>query len=74
MRLKNVATKFDASWLPDGAPEPRDVVKTLNYRKNLFGRPFSHALQDVMRGPSHWSVGDRELMAAFVSRQNKCAY
>jgi uncharacterized peroxidase-related enzyme len=27
-----------------------------------------------MRGPSAWSVGDRELMAAFVSKINDCAF
>ena len=27
-----------------------------------------------MRGPSAWSVGDRELMAAYVSQANKCAF
>jgi len=27
-----------------------------------------------MRGPSSWAVGDRELMAAYVSRINECAF
>jgi uncharacterized peroxidase-related enzyme len=27
-----------------------------------------------MRGPSAWSVGDRELMAAFVSKMNECEF
>lgn len=30
--------------------------------------------QESMRGPSHWSVGDRELMAAYVSKQNECRF
>ncbi len=51
-----------------------DVVRTLGYRSELFGAPFSHALQDVMRGPSEWSVGERELFAAFVSAQNQCPF
>jgi uncharacterized peroxidase-related enzyme len=29
---------------------------------------------EAMRGPSAWSVGDRELMAAFVSKLNECEY
>ncbi len=29
---------------------------------------------EAMRGPSAWSVGDRELMAAFVSKANECEY
>jgi AhpD family alkylhydroperoxidase len=27
-----------------------------------------------MRGPSSWSVGDRELMAAFVAKTNQCEF
>jgi len=27
-----------------------------------------------MRGPSMWSVGERELFAAFVSRLNQCVF
>lgn len=51
-----------------------DVVRTMAYRSDLFGKPFSAALQDVMRGPSEWSVGERELFAAFVSAQNQCPF
>jgi len=29
---------------------------------------------EAMRGASAWSVGDRELMAAFVSKINECAF
>jgi hypothetical protein len=51
-----------------------DVVRTMRYRPELFGRPFSAALQQAMRGPSDWSPGERELFAAFVSRQNQCVF
>ena len=51
-----------------------DVVRTIGYRPELFGEPFSDALQDVMRGPSEWSAGERELFAAFVSAQNQCPF
>ena len=51
-----------------------DVSLMLRYRPELFGRPFSEALQDVMRGPSDWTVGERELFAAFVSAQNQCPF
>ena len=37
--------------------EPLGVVKTLLYRPELFGRPFSEELDVVMRGPSEWSAG-----------------
>jgi hypothetical protein len=54
--------------------EPVDVVKTLHYRPELFGRPFSAALDAAMRGPSNWSAGERELFAAFVSSLNQCPF
>jgi hypothetical protein len=50
------------------------VVRTLRYRKLFFGRPFSVLTQQVMRGPSAWSVGEREIFAAFVSRLNQCVF
>jgi hypothetical protein len=54
--------------------EPLGVIKTLLYRPELFGRSFSDALHEAMRGPSEWSVGERELMAGFVSLLNHCPY
>ena len=54
-------------------PAP-DVVKMLKYRGEFFGGPMSAVFQNAMRGPSAWSVGDRELMAAFVSKTNECEF
>lgn len=51
-----------------------DVVKTLRYRPEFFGAPMSALFQEVMRGPSAWPVGERELMAAYVSRVNACEF
>lgn len=50
------------------------VVRTLLYRKSFFGTPFSELTQQVMRGPSPWTVGERETFAAFVSRLNQCVF
>jgi uncharacterized peroxidase-related enzyme len=54
--------------------EPLGVVKTLLYRPELFGLPFSQALDRVMRGPSVWSAGERELFAGFTSLLNQCPF
>ena len=56
-----------------GRPAP-DVVKTILYRSELFGDPFSRILQEALRGESVWSVGERELFAAFTSRLNQCPF
>jgi hypothetical protein len=54
--------------------EPPDVMKLLTYRPPFFGRPYGDLLHDVMRGPSPWSAGERELFAAFTSRLNQCPF
>jgi hypothetical protein len=51
-----------------------DVVKTLLYRRDYYGDPYNELLEAVMRGPSDWSVGERELFAAFVSNLNRCRF
>jgi hypothetical protein len=57
-----------------GTERDFDVVRTIRYRSELFGKPFSDAMQEIMRGPSDWPVGERELFAAFVSGQNQCPF
>ncbi len=54
-------------------PAP-DVIKLLKYRPEFFGDPMSAVFQEALRGSSAWSVGDRELMAAFVSKVNDCEF
>jgi hypothetical protein len=54
--------------------EPLGVVKTLLYRPELFGTPFSDELDVVMRGPSDWSAGERELFAGFTSLLLQCPF
>jgi hypothetical protein len=54
--------------------EPSGVLKTLYYRPELFGEPFSEALDLAMRGESDWSPAERELFAGFVSLLNQCPF
>jgi len=51
-----------------------DAAKLVFYRPDFYGAPMKEITQEAMRGPSAWSVGDRELMAAFVSQTNECAF
>jgi uncharacterized peroxidase-related enzyme len=45
-----------------------DAVKLAFYRPNFYRA--GGLTQEAMRGPSEWSVADRELMAAYVSKVN----
>jgi uncharacterized peroxidase-related enzyme len=49
-----------------------DAIKVNRYRPDFYGMPMRALTQEAMRGPSAWSVGDRELMGAFVSKTNNC--
>jgi len=51
-----------------------DAAKLVFYRPDFYGAPMKEFTQEAMRGPSTWSVGDRELMAAFVSQMNACEF
>jgi hypothetical protein len=51
-----------------------DVIKLVKYRAEFYGLPMGVLTQEAMRGPSRWSVGDRELMAAVVSKLNQCEF
>ena len=49
-----------------------DAVKLNRYRPDFYGMPMRVLTQKAMRGPSAWSVGDRELMGACISQMNEC--
>ena len=51
-----------------------DVVRLVSYRPGFYGKPMSRIAQEAMRGPSAWSVGERELMAAAVAQTNRCDF
>jgi uncharacterized peroxidase-related enzyme len=51
-----------------------DAAKLVFYRPDFYGAPMKTFTHGAMRGPSAWSVGDRELMAAFVSKVNECTF
>ena len=51
-----------------------DVIKLVKYRPDFYGDPMSAVTQEAMRGPSTWSIGDRELMAAYVAQTSQCEF
>lgn len=56
-----------------GQPVP-DAAKLVFYRPDFYGTRAKKFTHEAMRGPSAWSVGDRELMAAYVSKVNESAF
>jgi uncharacterized peroxidase-related enzyme len=59
--------------LLSGHPVP-DAARLVCYRPEFYGAHAKRFTHEAMRGPSEWSVGDRELMAAYVSRVNESAF
>ncbi len=56
-----------------GHPVP-DAARIVFYRPDFYGTRSKVFTHEAMRGPSAWSVGDRELMAAYVSKVNDTAF
>jgi len=51
-----------------------DAAKLVFYRPDFYGARAKEFTHEAMRGPSAWSVADRELMAAYVSTVNESAF
>ena len=49
-------------------------IATMSYRRNLFGRWISDCFVEAMERSRHWTRGETELFAAYVSDQNRCRY
>ncbi len=51
-----------------------EILKLVTYRADFLGLHLKQLTHEAMRGPSAWTVGERELMAAFVSKTNDCEF
>lgn len=51
-----------------------DAARVAFYHKDFFSAPLGAWTHATMRGPSVWSIGERELMAAMVAKWNSCAF
>ncbi|HTZ23582.1 MAG TPA: carboxymuconolactone decarboxylase family protein [Streptosporangiaceae bacterium] len=51
-----------------------DAARLVFYRPDFYGTRAKNFTHEAMRGPSAWSVADRELMAAYVSKVNESAF
>lgn len=74
-RGHGIATKALFALIRTASRQPiLDIIKLVKYRADFYGTPMSTVTHEAMRGPSEWSVGDRELMAAVVAKTNACAF
>jgi uncharacterized peroxidase-related enzyme len=64
---------FALIQLFSGQPVP-DAAKLVFYRPDFYGSAAKEFTHEAMRGPSAWTVADRELMAAYVSQVNESAF
>ncbi len=64
---------FAVIRLFSGHPVP-DAARLTFYRPGFYGTRAKEFTHEAMRGPSAWSIGDRELMAAYVSAVNQSAF
>lgn len=81
MRLREVETGgrwstrllIRAISLMSGVRLP-DAARVAFYDRDFISPSLGQWTQRTMRGPSAWSVAERELMAAAVARRNSCAF
>ena len=51
-----------------------DAARVAFYHRSFFSTPMGVWTQAAMRGPSEWSIGERELMAVMVAKWNSCPF
>ena len=51
-----------------------DATRVAFYHRDFFGTPMGAWTQAAMRGPSPWSVAERELMACMDAKWNACSF
>lgn len=51
-----------------------DAARIVLYHQDFYGKPMTLWTHAAMRGPSSWSVGERELMAAMIAKWNTCQF
>ncbi len=64
---------FSVIKLISRQPVP-DAARLTFYRPDFYGSNAKALTHEAMRGSSTWSVAERELMAAYISKVNNCPF
>jgi uncharacterized peroxidase-related enzyme len=71
----SVGTKILFKVIETFSREPLpDAAKLTFYRPDFYGNLMKKITHEAMRGDSDWSVGERELMAAYVASLNQSQF
>jgi uncharacterized peroxidase-related enzyme len=62
------------SWASGKGRKSRNAFRANLNHQLYYGASMGAWTQAVMRGPSAWTIGERELMAALVAKWNGCVY
>ena len=73
-RGKSVSQRLKFRFITAVVGRVPGPILTMSHRPEIFGRFFARCLHESMRGPSEWSIGEREVFSAFVSKLNHCDY
>lgn len=49
-------------------------ISALSYRRDFFGKDYAIWIHEVLRSAEHWTLGELEVMGAFISYKNACKY
>ena len=80
MRLKKLKSghklrqKIQMLLMRLGNYTPFDVNRALMYRPEFFGEAMGKLQTDLNRSESDWTLAERELFCAFVSKMNGCPF
>jgi len=80
MRLKKVRSgqgllqKMRLLLMQLGDYTPTDFSRTIMYRPEFFGDSFARLQVELARGESDWTLAERELFCAFLSKINGCRF
>ena len=74
-RRSRLLTSFRMWWRSSVTRRgAHDLARVTSLRPQTFGVPFTCYAVTLLRGPSAWTVGQRELLAAVVAQATRCPF